>query len=832
LLRDLKLALRMLARTPFVTAVAVLSLALGIGANAAIYSVFDQMLVRPLPVQDPATLVNLSAPGPKPGSTQCNQSGPCDDVFSYRMYRDLERADNGLAGIAGHRAFGANLAADGQTVSAEGTLVSGSYFAVLGLSPTLGRLLQPADDEAVGQGFVTVLSWGYWQNQLGGDPAALNRTLVINGQSMTIVGVAPRGFEGTTLGSKPDVFVPLSMRAAVDPGFDNFDNRRAYWIYAFGRLRPDRSLQQATAELNTVYRAIINDIEAPLQEEMSDQTMLRFRAREVTVTPGTRGQSDLHGEVRTPLLMLLIITGVVLLIACANVANLLLARGAKRGQEMAIRGSLGASRLQLLRQLLSESLLLAVLGGLAGLGVAYGTLVFIASILPPEASSLLELRIRPSVVAFTAAVSLGTGLIFGLYPALHSTRADLVTMLKSTAGQPSGARAAARFRSALVTAQIALSMALLVTAGLFIRSLMNLSRVDLGIRTDNMVTFSISPMLNGYDSLGIRTLFQRVEEELAALPSVTAVSAALVPVLGGSSWGSGVRVEGFEWGPDVDNGSRFNGVSAGYFATMGIPLLAGREFAEADDADQPSVAIVNEAFTRKFNLGGREAVGKRMSFGGEELDVEIVGVVQDSKYSEVKDEIPPVFAIPYRQDGTVGSINFYVRSGVDSDAILRAIPGVIASLDANLPVEELKTMDDQVKESLVLDRLIGTLSAAFALLATLLAGVGLYGVLSYTVAQRTREIGLRMALGAAADKVRGMVLAQVGRMVLVGGAVGIAAALLLGRAASSLLYELEGLDPLVVLSVAALLAVVSFAAGYLPALRASRVDPMEALRYE
>jgi predicted permease len=832
---NLKLAFRTLFKTPFVTAVAVISLALGIGANAAIFSLFDQILLRAVPVREPERLVNLGAPPPKPGSNSCNQAGPCDDVFSYPMFRDLERRQAVFTGIAAHVAFGANLAFRGQTMNGEGMLVSGSYFPVLGIVPALGRLISPVDDQAVGAHPVVVLSHSYWETRLGSDPGVLDQVITINGQPLTIIGVAPRGFEGTTLGTQPEVFVPITMRGALmgaHARYAGFEDRRSYWAYLFARLKPGVTIEQARRALNGVYKPIINDVEAPLQEGMSAQTMAKFRVKEVTITEGRRGQSSMHREARTPLLMLLAITGIVLLIACANIANLLLARAANRSVEMAVRLALGASRRQLLTQLLTESVLLAVLGGAASLLVARWTMSGIVAMLPGEASAILHPEIRGSVVLFAAALSLGTGLLFGMFPALHSTRPDLITMIRANAGQPSGARAAARFRTSLVTAQIALSMALLISAGLFIRSLVNVSRVDLGLRADNVITFAISPELNGYTPARSRALFRQVEEEMAALPGVTGVSASRVPLLSGSNWGSSVSVEGFKEDPDTDDGARFNQIGPGFFRTLGISLRGGREFTDADALGGAEVAIVNEAFAKKFNLG-RQAVGKHMSTGDDEkLDVEIVGVVQNAKYSEVKDEIPPQFFLPYRQDSTIGSINYYVRTALAPQQVLRSIPAVMKRLDPNLPVEELKTLPQQVRENTFLDRMISKLAATFAALATLLAAVGLYGVLAYTVAQRTREIGVRMALGADGSRVRRMVLKQVAVMTAIGGAIGIAAAVGLGRAAQSLLFGLQGYDPLAIVVAAAVLALVAFGAGYIPALRASRVHPMQALRYE
>jgi len=833
--KPIKVALRSLFKTPFVTAIAIISLALGIGANSATFSLMYQMLLRSLPVPEPGQLANLTAIGPKPGMQSCSNAGSCDDVFSYPMLRDLEKEQPVFTGLAGHREFGANLAFRGQTQDGEGMLVSGSYFPILGLQPALGRLIAPDDDRTFGGDFVVVLSHAYWRTRFDASPDVVGDTLVVNGQSMTIIGVAPQGFNGTTLGNEPEVFVPLTMHGLMVPRWKErlVENRRAYWIYVFGRMKPGVSLDQARAAINVPYRAIVNEVEAPLQEGMSDQTLARFKSKQIQVADGRRGQSSLHREARAPVWLLFSVTGVVLLIACANIANLLLARTATRATEMAVRLAVGASRRQLIGQLLVESCLLAVFGGLAGLIVARWTLVLIRTLLPPEGIATLQFELLPQVILFAAAVSLGTGLIFGLFPALHSTRHELVSVLKGESGQPSGARSASRFRTSLATAQIALSMALLISAGLFGRSLLNVSRVDIGIEVDDLITFSVSPELNNYTPEESRALFERIEDELSAIPGITSVSAALVPIIAGSSWGTDVAVEGFEAGPDTDDNSRFNEIGLGYFRTLGIPLLAGRDFARSDAFTAPKVAIVNQTFAKKFNIEG-DVVGRRMSTDTDEgeLDIEIVGLMPDMKYNNVKQETPPLFVLPYRQDERMGFLTFYVKSALPIEQVLSSIRATIRRLDANLPVDNIKTMRDQVRENVFVDRMISTLSTAFAVLATILAAVGLYGVLAYSVTQRTREIGLRMALGADGSRVRRMILGKVGWMTLVGGVIGIGAAIGLGRVAQSLLFEVQGHDPVVLTTSAVLLVATALAAGFVPALYASRVDPMCALRYE
>ena len=831
-MKRLRFAVRTLLRTPSVTGIAVISLALGIGATTAIFSLFNYMLLKPLPVEEPERLVNLSAPGPKPGSTSCDDAGGCQDVFSYPMFRDLERAQTVFAGIAAHRSFGANLLWRGQAMSGEGMLVSGSYFPVLGLRPALGRLLNP-DDDAMDGAPVVVLSHAYWQTHFEGSPAVLNEPLIVNGTPLTIVGVAPVGFQGTTLAIMPNVYVPITLRNSMQLGTNPLNRRRDYWAYLFARLKPGVSIEQATTAINVPYRGVINDVEVPLQQGMSEQTLGRFKTKQVVIEEGYRGQSEVRVHATPILRVLLAVTAFVLLIACANVANLLIARAAARTGEMAVRVSVGASRRALVVQLLTECCVLAAAGGVAGLFVARWTVDLIASLLPSDNILPLSFELEFPVVLFATVVTFGTAMIFGLFPAVYSTRPDMVSALKGQSGQSSGSRTATRFRWALATLQIGMSMMLLASAGLFTKSLYNISQVDLGLRIDNMVTFSLSPSRSGYQLPQARTLFARIEKELAAQPGVTVVTASLIPVLSGNNWGNDVTVQGFASGPDVDTNASYNAVGAGYFKAMGIPLISGREFTESDADGAPKVAIVNEQFAKKFNLG-RDAVGKRMSQNRgnpAQLDVEIVGLVQNAKYAEVKQEIPPLFFMPYRQEGP-GLSTFYVRGAMEPEKLLSIVRPVVAKIDPNLPVENLWTMDQAVRNSIAPDRILTILSAAFAFVATLLASVGLYGVLAYTVVQRTRELGVRMALGAAPRDVRGIVLRQVGLMTIVGCIGGLAAAVGFGSLAQSLLFEIKGYDPVVLAGSAVVLVSVALAAGFVPARRASKLDPMRALRYE
>jgi predicted permease len=833
-MRQLTFAVRMLLKTPFVTAVAVLSLGLGIGANTAIFALFNQILLRPLPVAAPHELVNLGAPGIKNGSNSCNNSGDCDQVFSYPMYLDLAREQQHFTGIAAHRIFGANIGYEGQTLPVDGILVSGNYFDVLGLRPAAGRLLQPDDSATVGGAPVAVLSEDYWVTRFKSDTAVVNKTIVINGQPLTVVGVAPHGFDGTTRGTRAKVFVPITLRGTMELPFTGFAERNNYWAYLFARLEPGVSMETALAGLNGPYARILKEVELPLQRGLKDTQQAEFAGKRLTVSDGRRGQSYILTRASAPLTILQAVTFVVLLIACANVANLLLARAAGRAGEMAVRLSIGASRGQLIRQLLLESCLLAALGGVAGLIFLSWTVGLITSYMSFGTVDPAVTRLNWGVTLFAGGLALGTGVLFGIFPAFHATRPDLATTLKGESGRSSGAQSAARFRTALVVVQISLSMGLLACAGLFGKSLLNVSRVDLGVKVESVVQFGINPQRNGYTVPRAQEMFQQLIGRLSAMPGVTAVSAARVPLISNSNSSTGIDVEGYLQTPEERRGTSYNEVAPRFFETVGMPLIAGRDFTDSDVFGLPKVAIVNEAFVRRYKMNANP-VGKHFRRGGTDkdpYDIEIVGLVRDAKYSQVRQVIPPVFFIPYRQNDRIGSLMFYAKVAGNPDALISSVRPLIASMDPNLPVQRLQTLEQNIADNISEDRRMSVLSAMFAGLATVLAAIGLYGVLAYTVSQRTREFGLRMALGAAPGRVQSLVLRQVMWMTLVGGLVGLGLAIGTGYWARAQLFEMTSWDPAVMTTSVVTLAVVALAAGFIPSLKASRVDPMRALRSE
>jgi predicted permease len=828
LIQDVRYAVRGLRKTPAFTAVAVATLALGIGANTAIFTLVDRVLLGLLPVARPRELVLLRSPGENPGHTWSDDDAGTS--FSYPMYRDLRDRNRALAGLAGVFPFDASVASGTRTEPANGELVTGNYFDLLGVSPYLGRVLVPSDDTVAGGHPLVVLSYAFYRRRFGGDSAILNKTLTINGTPLTVVGVARPEFDGVQRGRPADLFVPVTMKAAMTFSWSGLDDPRDHWLQLIGRLRRGESIAHAEASLNVLYHALLVDLLPQIRRWRADEQR-HFLERRLELLPGGRGRLVLQNGTRAPLVALMGMVGAVLLIACSNLAGLLLARGAARRRENGIRLAVGGNGRDLFRQTLVESLVLAVAGGAAAVFVATAALRALIGALPADA----DLRRIPAsvdlpVLMFTLGVSLASGLFFGLVPAWRAAALDPNRVLRGSSGPASGDGIA--FRKWLVTGQIALTLALLVGAGLFSRSLHNLSTVDLGLKPDRVLEFSIDPRLAGYTPERTSRLASALSERLAGLPGVRSVSADEFGPFQGDDSSGDLSIAGTTMSPGTPNHVRRNFVGPDYFATLGVPLLSGREFGAADRGTAPPVAVVNETLVRRL-FPGRNPIGTRIGFGrsDEPPNAEIVGVVADSR-SEVDEPTPPFAYFPYLQDSRLRHLTFYVRTAEDSRAAAAAVRTVVSRFDPNLPTPDVRTLRSQIEDSIARQRLIGALSIVFAGLAALLAGIGIYGVLAYSVARRTPEIGVRMAVGATAGEIRRLVLADVVRFVLVGGAVGLPIAYGVARGVASLLFGVRAADPAAFAAGAAAVAGAALLAGYLPARRASRIDPMRALRDE
>ncbi len=831
LLQDVRFGLRTLAKNPGFTVVAVLTLALGIGANAAIFSLTDQVLLRLLPVERPQELVVLHSPGKAHGRTWNDIEG--GQSFSYPMYKDLRDRNEVFTGLLGRYHVQVSVAGQGQSRLAEGELVSGNYFQVLGVRPSLGRVLSPQDETAPGANPVAVLSYGYWARHYGSDPNILNKQLSVNGNSLTVVGVARSGFTGVEVGQVPDLFIPITMKAEMTPNWDGLADRNDHWVTMLGRLKPGMSASKAEAGLAPLYRAIMEGEVPALKLSARDQE--EYVNRKLVLDAGEHGRPVLQHDAKQPLLVLMAMVGLVLLIACANLASLLIARGEGRQREIALRLALGAGRWRLVRQLMTESFLIAVAGGVAGLALASWTLGAIVNSIPEDiGASGLTSHLDFRVVLFACAVSLLTVVLFGLAPAIRATRTDLQTVLKDQGTNVSGGKANVRVRKSLLISQIALTAVLLAAAGLFAHSLLNLKSQDLGVRPDHVLEFSISPELNRYTPPQTILLADRIRQGIAPLPGVRSVSESEIPMLANDNSSSNITVEGYNAQEDEDMNVDHNAVGPGFLATMGIPLLKGREFSETDTSTSPQVAIINEAMARRF-YAGRNPVGLHFGFGSgkdTKIDTEIVGVVKDSKNTDVRQTVPPFVFVPYSQGKQAGNATFYVRTNQDPAALTVSVRNLLEGLDGNLPIYDVRTLTAQVDDIMFTDRLVTVFSLALGLLASLLAAVGLYGVMAYVVARRTREIGIRMALGATQQSVAWMVLREILGMLAAGLVVGLIAAYGIGRVIESLLFGVKASDPFVYAIAAALLAAVALLAGWLPSRKAASVDPMVALRYE
>ena len=833
ILQDLRYGARMLLKNPGFTVIAVLTLALGIGANTAIFSLTDQILLRRLPVERPEELVVLRSPGPKGGHVWSD--GDDAASFPYPMYKDLrDRGANVFSGLLARFAIPLSVAGAGQTERADGELVSGNYFEILGVRPALGRVFSQEDDRAPGAHQVVVLSHAYWTRRFGADPAILNKSLTVNGNPMTVIGVSREGFRGVQVGQTPDVFIPMMMKAQMIPNSRGLDDRRDYWLAIMGRLKPGMSRAQTEEAIRPSYRSILEE-ELSLRSGGSAQSRQRFLDKIILLEDGSKGRQILQRDSKQPFLILMGMAGLALLIACANVANLLLARGAARQREIAVRMALGAGRWRLMRQFLLESLLLSMTGGAVGLIVAVWTIQGLVAAIPPSVGALgLSTELDPRLLGFTLALSALTGLLFGVAPAARATRLNLEATLREQGSSASGSLSSVRFRKALVASQIVLTTVLLVGAGLFARSLNNLKRLDLGLRADHLIAFSVAPELNGYSPQRTIAFFDDLRQSVAALPGVRSVSAAELAILTDSTAGSNVTIEGYQAQENEDMEVRHNRIGPDYFATMGIPLLGGREFTVADAAGSAKVAIINETMARRF-FANRNPIGSHFAFGaGDRIrpDIEIVGVVKDSKHATVREEKRPFAYLPYAQETNLGRITFYARTDQDVASIAPSLRREVARRDNNLPIYDLKTLRQQADESLFADRFLTFLSICFGSLAAALAAIGLYGVMAYTVTRRMREIGIRIALGATQGRVAWLVLREVALLAGAGLLAGAPLAFALGRAAESLLFGVKAGDPLVFAAAGSLLTLVALFGGYLPARRAAKVDPMVALRRE
>ncbi len=827
---DLRLAVRGLRRSPLFSTVAILSLALGIGANTAIFTLIDQILLRKLPVSDPDRLVMLHQSGSHMGSNMGMR------MHSYPVYQDFQQRAEPLSEVICRRLVAASLSIDNQTERVSAELVSGNYFTMLGVKPALGRLFNSQEDDQVVQGHpVVVLGYDYWATRFARDPAVVGKKILVNNYPMTIVGVSAAGFAGIDPARAPQIRVPVLMQRPMLPEWTWLDpfNRRSRWVQVFGRLKPGYTVESAQAPLQTLFTQIRRDeMTLPAAKDWSPYAREQFMKGGMHVTGAAMGYSGLRNDFSTALIVLMCMVGLVLLIACANVANLLIARGFMRQKEIAMRLSLGAPRWRLVRQLLVESLVLSCVGGIVGIGLAVMLTQGLLAFVPVEGQPLL---ITPTpdlrILAFTLLLTFLTAIIFGLLPALRVSRPDPWTTLKDTMGSIAGASGSLFLRKGLVTVQVALSFLLLFGAGLFVRSLQNLQTTDTGVTLDNLVTFQVAPGLSGYDAPRTTQFYQQLLDGLRSAPGVKAAAIAGVPILSGNQWDNRVNVEGYRSQDGEDMQAFMNSLSPGYFATMEIPVLEGRDFTLADVKKDSKVAIVNRRFAEHY-FPGQSAVGRHIGFGGgpnPNLDIEIVGVVANSLYEGPREGVRRQVFVP---NWGPGSLTFYARTQIPSSAAYGMVRNEVKRLDAAMPIYQLKTLEAQLDETLRSDRLIALLSAGFGLLATILASVGLYGVMAFVVARRKKELGIRLALGAQPGGVIWIVMREVLVLLAIGLAVGIPSAIALGRYVSSQLYGIQPNDPWIAGSTMILLTLVSAAAGLIPARRASRIDPILAIRYE
>ncbi len=844
--QDLHFGVRMLLKSKGFTAVAVLSLAIGIGANTAIFTLIDALMLRMLPVKEPQQLALFSIKDLRGGRYSFNHP-------LFMRFCENSRSFTGIIAAAG----GAPMlvsepGAGGQSESVRPERVSGNYFSALGVNAALGRALTEDDNNIANPQPVAVISHDFWQRRFGLDPAVVGKKITLNNFPLTIVGVAPPGFHGIEVGRRPEMWWPLSLTPQISPGNQSLTNSGAWWLRVMGRLQPGVSLAQAREELNVIFKQQTSDMIAQ-QPQMPESDRRSIQAMRIELEQGGVGHTHLRQQFKQPLLILMTIVALTLLIACANVANLLLARSATRRKEIAVRLALGAGRWRLIRQLLTESVMLSLLGGALGLLFAsWGTRALL-NYLPQRLPIFIDINPDWRALGFTLAVSLLIGILFGLAPALRATRLDLTSSLKEKAGAEPG-RLRFPLNKVLVVAQVALSLFLLIGAGLFVRTLQNLRNFDTGFDRENLTQFWIDGG-SGAGNARHAPMFSQLLARLETLPGARSASVSSLSLLVGDRSRNLVKVPGYTSGSQEEMACHELTVGPRFFETMGMTMLAGRGFGPQDErpvttetakpasdkaeksaAPPLQFAVINQTMARAF-FGNENPVGKSFSY----LDprykgqtFEIIGVVNSAKYDNLRDQAPKTFYKFYAQQPGPASGNraFQIRALGDPVEMAASIKRVVREFDPTMQIFDLRTMNDIADEAMTQERFVAELAGFFSLFALLLSCIGLYGVMSYAVTRRTNEIGIRMALGARGADVVRMVMKETMLMVVIGAAIGLSAALATTRLVSSLLFGLAPNDPMTIAVAAALMIAVAALAGYLPARRASRVDPMTALRCE
>ncbi len=842
--QDLRYGIRTLVKNPAFSAIAILTLALGIGANTAIFTVLDSVLLNSLPVRNPQQLVLLTVPGA--GGMSVGNSTGDRDMLTYPEFQDLAARNQVLSGI-----FAADALHSDIPVAVEGTgqggeasqaaiqMVSGSFFNVLGVNALAGRTFTPEVDKLLDANPVAVISYSFWQRRFGGDTAVIGQKLQIRKTVFDIIGVMPQRFFGMRVGAAPDIWVPLTMQAEVDPGQDwltveKHPIEKTEWLQVMGRLKPGITVAKAKASLDLTFQQYLESQLGGLTENDRHN----FLNQHLPVAEGCRGASALEDRFGTPLLVLMGVVGLVLLIACGNVANLLLARATSRQKEIAVRVAMGAGRSRLFRQLLTESLLLAGIGGVLGLLLAQwadAVLLRLVSI----GSTPIPLDTHPdaTILGFTLGVSILTGILFGLAPALRASRVDLNAVLKGTSravigGAGQGARAP--IGKILVVGQVAFSLVLLVVAGLFVHSFQKLSEVQLGYDHDHLLLFSVRPVESGYTGPTIAEMYKALMDNVRAIPGVRGVTLSENGLFSHSESGDEIRIDGYKPRSGQDMDVRFDEVGPSYFATVGIPILMGRDITEQDGGTGQRVGVINQTMARYY-FGNESPIGRRIwdMFPTNITDFVVVGVAADAKYNSLREKTPRRFYVPFFHPiGDATFARFEVRVSGNPASVADAVRAAVKQTAPNLPPLGIDTMNDLVSESLTSDRMVTKLTGFFGVLAVLLACIGIYGIMAYAVSGRTSEIGIRMALGADRGNVVWMVLRESLVLVLIGVAIGLPAVIGASRLIKSLLFGLTPADPWALTLASLLMIGVAALAGYIPARRAARTDPMTALRYE